>query len=230
VEGIVDPEAALLSTLILPGEPDPSLGLDIAAWASVFERLVNRTRLKALFTRLAEHQRSPVIARLRDGPLRSLPPSVVPVPGFDGTPDRALAAAVEMRRARIAGPEQVAAASAMIRNRLLFGVGARADIASIAGVRTDRPGGRTIARLAVTSEATVSRIVRDLKACGYLDRFSRRAAPGPFFPGFFVSADTPLALAEVVDASRFGDDLLERDALAGIDLRHDGLLRAAMGG
>jgi hypothetical protein len=228
-DGLVDPEALLLATLALPEAVRTSLELDIAAWAARFEHLIGRARLGFLWSRLPDHRRAAVTASAGAGPLRCLPAALLEAIGAAESRDPGLAAAVAARRDRIAGPARVCASAIMLRNRLLFGPGARADIAAVAGALAGGSSGKLLARLAATSEATVSRIVRDLRACGYLDDFRRSVFHEGIPNGLFVSADTPGNISEVVDASLFGDEALERDALSRLDTRYDGLLRGAMG-
>jgi hypothetical protein len=227
-DGLVDPEALLMATLILPEGDCASLGLDVAAWAIGFEHLIGRTRLGVLWSRLPEHRRAVATASAGAGPLRCLPVALLEVIGVAESCDPRIAAAVAARRDKIVDPARVSASATMLRNRLLFGPGARADIATVAGALAGGSSGKLLARLAATSEATVSRILRDLQACGYLAGFRRSVFDRGIPNGLFLSADTPGNLSEVVDASLFGDEALERDALSRLDTRHDGLLRRAM--
>ena len=124
-KGIIDLEALVIATLLVMGED--RLITDLPAWINRFSNLINFQKLKTIFKRLSGEQRSRILAKLNN-------------PHFYGTPNAfrnvfelrtqkagSLDETVRSRMQKINTIENVAQMSLMIKNRLLYGTGFRAD-------------------------------------------------------------------------------------------------------
>ena len=118
----------------------------------------------------------------------------------------------------------------MISNRLLYGTGFRADLITVTHIKGLALKGTQLARLLCTNDSTISRILRDLRGCRFLDQDNERTGPVESYPGMFVSTQSLWNLCEVIGASKFGSQELKRDALENLNLRHDGLGTKALDG
>jgi hypothetical protein len=207
--GIVDPEALLLSTLLLPQCIDARLSESVRAWCHVFGRLIHYQRLTALIDRLPETSRVVALDSARRMDLRGGSSRLAAVLGAP----RAMISKrdeAEARKGRIRSPEETTALSAFVHGRLLFGTGYRADLVSLTSIRSHIFGGPELTRLLVTSPSTVSRLLSDLVGCGFLDRRGRPRALGDEFPGLAVSADSPANIVAISDAQQVRDKALAR--------------------
>ena len=74
-----------------------------------------------------------------------------------------------MRVRKLNTIENVAQTSIMIRNRLQYGTGFRADIIALTHVKGFGMRGTQLAKVLCTNDSTVSRILGDLRACRFLD-------------------------------------------------------------
>jgi hypothetical protein len=207
--GIVDPEALLVSTLLLPEAIDSRLSEDIGAWCRVFGRLIHYQRLNALIDRLPEASRVDALDTARRMGLPGGSSRLATALGTTPTTS-SKRAETEARKGRIRAPEETAALSTFVNGRLFFGTGYRADLVSLTSIRRHVFGGPELARLLATTPSTVSRLLSDLVACGFLDRRGRRRVPGDDLPGLAVSADSPANIVAISDASRTHDMALAR--------------------
>ena len=227
-EGLVDPEALFVATLLVPGALDARLGENIREWCGVFERVLHYQRLKSLIERLPEVHRDDVLGDIKRAGLHFGPRRLQLSLGILKT-RTAKQAEQPSRRGRIRPPENTAALSIFIRQRMLFGTGYRADLVSLTSIRRHVFGGSELARLLATSPSTVSRILTDLKACGFLDQRGRQRAPGVDSPQLIVSADSLANIACLLDASRIEDPALARAIEDECDFEWDRLGAALMG-
>ncbi len=117
----------------------------------------------------------------------------------------------------------------MIKNRLFFGTGFRADLVSVVQAVSMPLQITQIARLIGSVESTASRIVSDLKACGFLDRHNLPTAERKEARGLFISADSVANASALSEAKRFKSDELRRTAIDDMDARFDGLMRSVIG-
>lgn len=65
----------------------------------------------------------------------------------------------------------------MIRNRLQYGTGFRADIISLTSITGFGTKGNQLAKVLCTNDSTVSRILSDLRACRFLDQDNENTGP-----------------------------------------------------
>ncbi|MCK9458075.1 MAG: helix-turn-helix domain-containing protein [Proteobacteria bacterium] len=220
--GIVDPEALLVSTLLVPGAIDSRLSEDIGAWCRVFGRLIHYQRLNALMDRLPEPSRVGALETARRMGLPGGSSRLATALGTTPTTSSKRAEA-EARNGRIRSPKETAALSTFVNGRLFFGTGYRADLVSLTSIRRHVFGGPELARLLVTTPSTVSRLLSDLVACGFLDRRGRRRAPGDELPGLAVSADSTANIVAISDAQQVRDKALARTIEGECDFEWDRL-------
>jgi hypothetical protein len=219
VEGIIDIEALIVASLLLM-EQD-RMATDLPAWLSRFSSLINHQKLKTMFRMMPGQHRSVILGNLNQSPLRGAPKSIRNIFNLEPASD-AVSKSVQMRVHKLNTIENVAQASLMIRNRLQYGTGFRADITALTHVKGFGMRGTQLARLLCTNDSTVSRILGDLRACRFLDHDNERIEPVEPYPGMFLSSQSLWNLCEMMDAVKFSSQELKRGALENLNLRHDG--------
>lgn len=220
VEGIIDVEALIMTTLLLM-EQD-RMATDLPAWLSRFSGLVNHQKLKTMLNAMPGRHRSGVQEKVSESPFSGAPKSIRDI--FSLKPaSEAVSKTVQMRARKLNTIENVADASIMIRNRLLYGTGFRADIIALTHVRGFGMKGTRLAKVLCTNDSTVSRILGDLRACRFLDQDNERIGPVEPYPGMFISSQTLWNLCEMIDAAKFSSQELKRGALENLNLRCDTL-------
>ncbi|MBN1106437.1 MAG: hypothetical protein JXL84_23740 [Deltaproteobacteria bacterium] len=220
VEGIIDVEALIMTTLLLT-EHDRT-ATDLPAWLNRFSSLVNHQKLKNMFNLIPGHRRSVILEKLKQSPFRGAPKSIRSIFSLEPA-NEAVSKTVQMRVPKLNTIENVAAASIMIRKRLQYGTGFRADIMALTHVKGFGVRGTQLAKVLCTNDSTVSRILGDLRACRFLDQDNERIEPFESYPGMFITSQSLWNLCEMMDAVRFSSQELRRDALENLDLKHDGL-------
>jgi len=115
----------------------------------------------------------------------------------------------------------VAQASVMIKNRLLYGTGFRADLISITQIKNIKMNGKQLATLLCTADSTISRILNDLRSCKFLDQDNERIKLANPYPGLFLSSQTILNLYEIIDAEGFRSKELKKEAYENISFKND---------
>jgi hypothetical protein len=109
----------------------------------------------------------------------------------------------------------------MIRNRLQYGTGFRADIIALTHVKGIGMKGNQLAKVLCTNDSTISRILGDLRACRFLDRENERIGPVEPYPGMFMASQSLWNLCEMMDAVEFSSQELKRAAMENVNFRHD---------
>jgi len=222
-EGIIDVEALLVATLLIM-EQDRMV-TDLPAWIIRFTDLINHQKLKGMWMSLPQKYRKRVIEKLD-------------VTGFSATP-RAFKNAFgvwkfretkgqkpfESRIRKLNSIEHVAQSSAMMKNRLLYGTGFRADLVTVTQVENLKVSAREMSKILSAADSTISRLLNDLRACGFLNQHNERKDGGDTFPRVFISSYSVWNLVELLDAHEFQSKELKSAAVAGLDLRFDGFCR-----
>ncbi len=185
VEGIIDVEALIMTTLLLT-EHDRT-ATDLPAWLNRFSSLVNHQKLKNMFNLMPDQHRSMILEKLNQSPFRGAPKSIRKMFSLEPA-DEAVSKTVQMRVRKLNTIENVAAASIMIRNRLQYGTGFRADIVTLTHVKGYGVKGTVLAKVLCTNDSTISRILGDLKACRFLDQDNERTGPFEPYPGVFITS------------------------------------------
>ncbi len=227
VEGIIDVEALIMTTLLLM-EQD-RMATDLPAWLSRFSGLVNHQKLKTMFIAMPDHHRSAILKKLSQSPFRGAPKPIRSIFSLEPSSE-AVSKTVQMRARKLNTIENVAKASIMIRNRLQYGTGFRADIIALTHVKGFGMKGTQLAKVLCTNDSTVSRILGDLRACRFLDQDNERIGTVESYPGMLISSQSLWNLCEMMDAVRFSSQELKRSALENLNLRHDGLGMKALKG
>ena len=220
VEGIIDVEALIMTTLLL-SEHDRT-ATDLPAWLNRFSSLVNHQKLKNMFNLMPGQYRSVALEKVSQSPFRGAPKSVRNIFSLEPA-NEAVSKTVQMRVRKLNTIENVAAASIMIRKRLQYGTGFRADIMALTHVKGFGMRGTQLARVLCTNDSTVSRILADLRACRYLDQDNERIEPFEYYPGMFITSQSLWNLCEMMDAVKFSSHELRRDSFENLNFRHDGL-------
>jgi hypothetical protein len=221
-DGIIDVEALIMTTLLMM-EQD-RMATDLPAWLGRFSSLINHQKLKNMFKTTPSRHRSLIMENLKASPFRAAPNSVRTIFNLE-PPSDSVTKAVQMRVDKLNTVENVAQISIMIRNRLQYGTGFRADIIALTNVKGLGVKGTQLAKVLCTNESTVSRILSDLRACRFLDQDNERTGPTDPYPGIFVSSHSLWNLCEIVDALEFESPGLKRGVLENLNLRHDGFGR-----
>jgi hypothetical protein len=218
-DGVIDLEALVVLTLSV--QEDVRLWADVVVWLTLNSDLLLQQKLRLLAS-LLDETRSGALARSTHSPmLARLPTAVSRALGGSGHRLSAPQHDVGNRARKLAPRGEVARRSIMFRNRLLFGASLRADLVSALQCRHRPQTGRGLARLIGASPSTVSRVLDDLGAAGFL-RPDRSPVPrGGTFPGFFISAETVRRLQVILDAVGIQDARLRRAALPDVDRASD---------
>jgi hypothetical protein len=219
VEGIIDIEALIVTTLLLM-EQDRTV-TDLPAWLSRFSSLVNHQKLKTMFNTMPRQHRSVILGNLNQSPFTAAPKSVRNIFNLEAASED-VSKTVQMRVRKLNTVENVAQTSIMIRKRLQYGTGFRADIIALKNIKGFVMRGTQIARLLCTNDSTVSRILSDLRACRFLDQDNERIGPFEPYPGMLISSQSLWNLCEMMDAVKFSSQELKRGAIESLNLRHDG--------
>jgi len=219
VEGIIDVEALIMTTLLMM-ERDRMV-TDLPAWLSRFSSLINHQKLKTMFNMTPSRHQSVILENLNQTPLAAASKSFRSILNLE-LPSDAVRKTVQMRAKKLNTIENVAQASVMIRNRLQYGTGFRADIIALTNIKGIGMKGTQLAKVLCTNDSTVSRILSDLRACRFLDQENERTGPTDPYPGMFLSSQSLWNLCEMMDAVEFRSEELKRGALENLNLRHDG--------
>ena len=219
--GIIDVEALIVVTLL--HGPEARFETDVPAWLRTFEGLVNHQKLKSMIRRMPLKHREALQTHVcRTTAFRGAPKAVHQALGIEtsGATER-IEETFKSRQAKIAAPDQVASDSLMVFHRLLFGTGFRADVVALTQVKGLAGKGARLAELLCTHASTVSRILRDLRACGFLDGDNERTQAFEAFPGLFLSTRSLWNLCDILDAAQFRSRQHREATLKGLDFKHD---------
>jgi len=223
VEGIIDVEALLMATFLVM-EQDRMV-TDLPAWLGRFSSLINHQKLKTLFKTLPDRHKSVIFEKLSRGLFVGAPKSVRMIFNLKEEKSEAASNTIQMRGSKLNTIDNVARASIMIHNRLLYGTGCRADLITLTHIEGLGLKGTQLARLLCTNNSTVSRILKDLRACRFLNHENERLVSVESYAGMFISTQTLWNLCEMINAFEFSFEELKQDVLENLDLRHDGFGR-----
>jgi hypothetical protein len=228
-DGIIDVEALIVVTLLrgLEGRFET----DVPAWLRTFGGLVHHQKLKSMVRSMAPKHRERLWEHAKQShAFQGAPKSVHQALGMETpAPSERVGAILESREGKLSTPEHVAGDALMVYHRLLFGTGFRADVVALTQVKGLAGKGARLAGLLCTHDSTVSRILRDLRACGFLDGDNERTLPFPARPGLFLSTRSVWNLCEVMDAEQFQSEQLRRATIDSLDFKHDEMGRSVAG-
>jgi hypothetical protein len=225
-EGIMDVEALLMATLLVMGKD--RMATDLPAWLSHFTDLVNHQKLRSLWTSLPLKHRNKVIGNLRAAPFSCTPVAFKDIFDLSGNPTDEEGGRIKSRVSRLNSIEHVAQSSRMIRNRLLYGTGFRADLVTLLQVKNLKLSARQMGKILCAADSTISRVLSDLRACRFLDQHNQMKDDPETLPGIFLSSYSLWNLTELLDAQEFKKKELKAAALASLDLRFDGFCKQIM--
>ena len=218
-DGIVDVEALIIATLLVMD--DDRLATDLPAWVNCFSSLVNFQKLKTIFRGLPEKYRASVLSRLNHACFTAMPKTFRNVFAFKTGVVGTLDKIVELRTRRINTIENVAQVSLMIKNRLIYGTGFRADLITLTHIENIGMKGTGLANLMCAANSTVSRILNDLKASRFLEKDGERMDPFESYPAMFISVLSVMNLYEMMDATQFSLKELRQGTVENLNFKHD---------
>ena len=218
-EGIIDVEALFMATFLFM-EQDRMV-TDLPAWIIRFKDITNHQKLKSMFKSCPEKHKRTIFKNLNHDPFGATPESFKRVFGLKNTPTKESAQTIERRSLKLNSLNHVARTSVMIKNRLLYGTGFRADLISITQIKNIKMNGKQLATLLCTADSTVSRILNDLRSCKFLDQDNERIRLASPYPGMFLSSQTILNLYELIDAEEFRSEELKKEAYENISFKND---------
>jgi hypothetical protein len=223
LEGIIDIEGLIMATLLMM-EEDRTV-TDLPAWLGRFSSLINHQKLKTMVKSISPEHRALILENVNKAPFGSAPKSIRNIFNLKEPESEAVSETIRMRGRKLNTIPNVAGASIMIHNRLLYGTGFRADLITLTHIEGFGMKGTRLAKLLCTNDSTISRILKDLRDSSFLDHDNERIEPIESFPGMFFSAQSVWNLCEMIDASKFSFEELRRGAFENLDLKHDGFGR-----
>jgi hypothetical protein len=223
-DGTLDVECLLIATFLVMGQ-DRSAS-DVPAWTLRFGDLINHQKLKGLFGNLSSKHRERITGNL--ALFQEMPRAFRNIFSQGASGSKARLRGVESRMSRLDSLEHIARRSVMIRNRLLYGTGFRADLISLLQVRGLKVNARQMSRLLCAADSTISRLLRDLRAGQLIDRNNEMRGSQETFPSLFLSAFSVSNLVNLLDAQEFRSEELRRSAAEELDTRFDGFTRALL--
>jgi len=218
-EGIIDVEALLIITFLLM-ERDRMV-TDVPAWIIRFGDLINHQKLKTLVKVTPGKYKDAIAEKLVWGSFGAASSVFRKVFGIKEISQKELVDTIESRISRLNPPEHAAQSSIMLKNRLLYGTGFRADLITVTHIMNLRMSGKEFADLLSTNSSTVSRILSDLRACRFLDGNNERIQLKDPYPGMFLSTQSIWNLCEILDAEEFRSDELKKATYEGLNFKHD---------
>jgi len=223
VEGIIDAEALIMGTLLMMTQD--RIVTDMPAWLNRFSGLINHQKLKTMAKTISRDHRTDILENLDKTVFSGAPKGFRAIFNLKKPLTNSVSKTMDMRLQKLNTVENVAHQSIMIHNRLLFGTGFRADLISLTLMEGLRMKGTQLAELLCTNSSTVSRILKDLRACGFLDQDNERLGRVESYPGMFISTRSVFNLWEMIDATKFSFEKLKQDAFENLNLKHDGFGR-----
>ena len=218
-DGIVDVEALIIATLLVMDEG--RLATDLPAWINRFSSLINFQKLKTIFIGLPKNYRALVITRLNHVYFTATSKAFRNVFALKTDAVGALDKIVELRTRRVNMIENVARVSLMIKNRLIYGTGFRADLITLTHIEKIGMKGTELAELMCAANSTVSRILNDLKASRFLNIDGERTESFESYPGMFMSVLSVMNLCEMMDAAQFTLKELKQGTVENLNFKHD---------
>jgi len=216
-EGILDPEALIVATVLFAS--DARLLKDVVVWTTAHEGLLIHSKLAACVRSLSQNGLLALQLAKKKVELAALPPKVRQALGQSGGKT-----SKNLQRALKMAPMSVVSQRAkMVRNRLLFGASARADIITLLQLSERPANGAAMARLLKVNASTVSRVLTDLRDSAHLDKKGRFVLEPLNAPGLYLSTASPARLQSVIDAASVEDAGLRRAMLAELEEDPDGI-------
>lgn len=218
-EGIIDVEALFMATFLFMEQN--RMVTDLPAWIIRFKDIINHQKLKSMFKSCPEKHKRTIYKNLNHDPFAATPKSFKRVFGLKNLPSKEIIQAIERRSSKLNSLDHIAQTSVMIKNRLLYGTGFRADLISITQIKNIKMNGKQLATLLCTADSTISRILNDLRSCKFLGHDNERIKLANPYPGMFLSSQTILNMYEIIDAEEFRSKELKKEAYENISFKND---------
>lgn len=220
-EGILDVEALLMMTFLSMGRD--RMVTDVPAWIIRFSDVINHQKLKALWASFPHKHRKRVMDNLALFP--RMPKTFRDIFALNGSSKRSAVTSFEARMSKLNSIEHVAQCSIMVKNRLLYGTGFRADLITLLQVDNLKLNARQMSKMLSAADSTISRLLSDLRAAQLLDENNEMRNGKDKFPCLFLSSYSIWNLLNLIDAQEFHSEELKRTAVESLDLRFDGFAR-----
>ena len=218
-DGIIDVEALIIATLLVM-ERD-RLATDLPAWVNRFSSLINFQKLKTIFRGLSRQHSELVLTNLNQAYFMTTPKAFRNVFGLKTDSVGNGGETVRLRTRKINTIENVAQTCLMVKNRLTYGTGFRADLITLTHIENISKKGTDLAGLMCADNSTVSRILNDLKASRFLNQDGERVGPFEPYSGLFMSVVSVSNLCEMMDATQFSLRELKEGTFDHLNFKHD---------
>ena len=218
-EGIIDLEALFMATFLFMQQD--RMVTDLPAWIIRFKDIINHQKLKSMFMSCPEKHKRTIFKNLNHDPFGATPESFKRVFGLKNIPPREIIQTIERRSSKLNSLDHVAQTSIMLKNRLLYGTGFRADLITVTQIKNIKMNGKQLATLLCTADSTISRTLNDLRSCRFFDHDNERISLADPYPGMFLSTKTILNLYEIIDAEEFRSEELKKEVYENISFKND---------
>ena len=218
-EGIIDLEALFMATFLFMQQD--RMVTDLPAWIIRFKDIINHQKLKSMFRSCPEKHKRTIFKNLNHDPFGVMPEAFKKVFGLKNLSSSEIIQTIKRRSSKLNSLDHVAQTSIMLKNRLLYGTGFRADLITITQIKNIKMNGKQLANLLCTADSTISRILNDLRSCKFLDQDNERIKLENPYPGMFLSSQTILNLYEIIDAEEFRSEELKKEAYENISFKND---------
>ena len=218
-EGVIDLEALFMSTFLFMQQD--RMITDLPAWIIRFRDIINHQKLKSMFKSCPEKHKRTIFKNLNHDPFGATPGSFKRIFGLEKLSSSEIIQTIERRSSKLNSLDNIAQTSIMLKNRLLYGTGFRADLITITQIKNFKMNGKQLANLLCTADSTISRIMNDLRSCKFLDQDNERMRLTDPYPGMFLSSQTILNLYEIIDAEEFQSEELKKEAYENIRFKND---------
>jgi hypothetical protein len=219
--GILDVEALLMMTFMSMGRN--RMATDVPAWITRFSDVINHQKLKGLWASFPDKHRKRVTDNLSLFP--RMHKNFRDIFALKGSNNPSAFKSVQDRMSKLNFVEHVAQSSIMIKNRLLYGTGFRADLITLLQIENLKLNARQMSKMLSAADSTISRLLSDLRAAQLLDENNEMRNKQDRFPGLFLSSYSIWNLLDLIDAQEFQSDELRRAAIERLDMRFDGFTR-----
>lgn len=209
----------MISLLIMD---DNRMATDMPAWIIRFSHVLNHQKLKSMLNSSPDRFRTSILENVKQHRFFSAcPRSFKKIFGLKDSPSQKIVETIELRSTKLNSLENVALNSIMLKHRLLYGTGFRADLISLAHVKDIKMSGKYIAKLLATADSTISRILSDLRACGFLDSENEMTKKVGTFPGMLLSTQSVWNFYELLDAEEYRENELKNAAYENLNFKQD---------
>ena len=218
-EGIIDVESLIMATLLIMRQD--RIVTDMPAWVNRFSGFINHQKLKSMLKAMSQAHRALVLKNLNQGYFLGGTKSFKKVFNLKKQATDNILETIGTRLNKLNTIQNVAQASIMIHNRLLYGTGFRADLITLTYIKGLRMKGTEFAKLLCTNDSTISRLLNDLKTCQFLNTDNEMVGHIAPYPGMFISTQSVWNLCEIIDTYKFVSHELIKDTMENLNFKQD---------